>query len=113
MGLFSQNVITQKSVEVYTEGGGRISVSRVYEDCSFGESGDGLGYQGPTAAMASYGSLGFAYASNIISGYSVYPGDDISRQGLADCDHLNCTYGMFDTLSICPRCADVSQDINS
>lgn len=111
MGLFSQNVITQKSVEMYTEGGGRIFVSRVYEDCSFGETGDDLGDQGPTAAMASYGSLGFAYASNIISGFSAYPDDDISRQGLADCDHLNCTYGFFDTLSICPRCADVSQDI--
>ena len=111
MGLFSQNVITQKSVEINTEGGGRIAVSRVYEDYSLGESGDALGDQGPSAAMASYGSLGFTYASNIISGYSVYPDDDISRQGLAECDHLNCTYGWFDTLSICPRCADVSQEI--
>jgi len=59
--------------------------------------------------MASYGNLGFAYASNIIAGYSTYPYDDISLQGLAYCDHLNCTYGLFDTLSICPRCADVSQ----
>lgn len=112
MGLFSQNVITQKSVEMYTEGGGRIAVSRVYDDCSFGESGEALGDQGPTAAMASYGSLGFAFASNIITGYSMYPDDDISRQGLAECDYLNCTYGRFDTLSICPRCADVSQEIS-
>ena len=62
--------------------------------------------------MASYASLGFAYASNVISGYSLYPEDDISRQGLAVCDQLNCSYGLFDTLAICPRCADVSQDIS-
>ena len=62
--------------------------------------------------MASYGNLGFAYASNIIAGYSTYPYDDISLQGLAYCDHLNCTYGLFDTLSICPRCADISQEMS-
>lgn len=111
MGLFSQNVITQTSIEMYTEGGGQIFISRFYADSIFGETGDALGDQGPTSAMASYASLGFAYASNVIAGYSVYPDDDISRQGLAGCDQLNCSYGLFDTLAICPRCADVSQDI--
>lgn len=109
MGLFSQNGITQRFTEIYTPGGGQISVSRGYDDWSLGRTGEALGDQGPTAAMASYGNLGFAYASNIIAGYSTYPYDDISLQGLAYCDHLNCTYGLFDTLSICPRCADVSQ----
>lgn len=111
MGLFSQNMITQRFTEIYTPSGGQISVSRGYDDWSLGRTGEALGDQGPTAAMASYGSLGFAYASNIIAGYSTYPYDDISLQGLAYYDHLNCTYGLFDTLSICPRCADVSQDI--
>lgn len=112
MGLFSQNVITQEFTKIYTPGGGQISVSREYDDWSLGRTGESPGDQGPTAAMASYGNSGFAYASNIIAGYSTYPYDDISLQGLAACDHLNCTYGLFDTLSICPRCADVSQEIS-
>jgi hypothetical protein len=55
---------------------------------------------GPTAAMASYGNLEFACASNIIAGYSEYPKDDLSLYGLAYCDGLNCSYGLYDTLSI-------------
>jgi len=112
MGLFSQNVITQQFTEITTPGGGRISISREYDDWSLGETAEALGGQGPTAAMASYGNLGFAYASNIIAGFSMYPDDDISLQGLASCDHANCTYGLSDTLSICPRCADVSNEIS-
>jgi len=111
MGLFSQNVITQKLTEVYTADGGWIRIAREYDDVSVGLTGETLGDQGPTAAMASYGNLGFAYASNIIAGYSDYPDDDLSLHGLAGCDNSNCTYGLFDTLSICPRCADVSQEI--
>ena len=111
MGLFSQNVITRQQTEIRTSEGGWIRVSRAYDEASLGHTGDTLGDQGPTAAMASYGNLGFAYASNIIAGYSVWPDDDISRYGLAFCDGLNCTYGTYDTLGICPRCADVSKEI--
>jgi hypothetical protein len=111
IGLFSQNVITRQQTEIHIPEAGWIRVSRAYDEVSLGRTGDTLGDQGPTAAMASYGKLGFAYANNIIAGYSEYTKDDLSLYGLAYCDGLNWSHGLYDTLSICPRCADISQEI--
>jgi hypothetical protein len=110
MGLFSQNVITRKFIDIEDPIGGVINISRLYDHWSWGLSGDALGDQGPGPQMVSYGISGFAYASNVISQYSG-PEDDYSRNGQFDCNTAECTFQPYNTLRICARCMDVSPEV--
>jgi hypothetical protein len=110
-GLFSQNVITRPFVNIIDSPGGVVYISRTLDSYTYGLSGDIFDDQGPDSQMASYGLLGFAYSSNIIAGTSAYPYDDLSLNGLFQCDSANCTFELYDTLSICTQCVDISEEI--
>jgi hypothetical protein len=111
MGLFSQNVISRPFVNNNDAIGGAVYIARTFDSYTSGLSGDFLGDQGPDSQMASYGVLGFAYSNNVIRGISSYPVDDLSLNGLFECNSVNCTFEFYDTLNICAQCVDLSGEI--
>jgi hypothetical protein len=113
MGLFSQNVISRLLVDNNDPSGGAVYIARTFDSYTNGLSGDFLGDQGPDSQMASYGVLGFAYSNNVIRGISSYPADDLSLNGLFECNSVNCTFELYDTLNICTQCVDLSEEVRT
>jgi hypothetical protein len=91
--------------------GGVVYVGRLYDSYTYGLSGNILNDQGPDPRMASYGVLGLAQSSNVIIGFPGYPEDDLSLTGLVYCNSANCTFELYDTLEICARCVDLSEEV--
>lgn len=114
ISLFTQNAITRTSMEISTNAGGSVNVLRFARGLSGfarGLSGTASGEQGPNSQIASYGAIGFAYPANLIQGYSSYPTDDLSLNGKASCNTMNCTFEPYDTLTVCAHCEDISQEV--
>lgn len=88
-------------------------ITREYDSWSTGLSGSELGDQGPSAAMVSYGTTGFAFASNVITNLSRYDLDDSSVNGLGDWESDTCEFGIYTTLSICAKCINISHSITT
>lgn len=87
-------------------------IAQNYSDWNIGLSGSTLGDQGPGSAMKTYATAGFASAPNNLAGFT-HAADDLSQNGLAYCYYGNCTYAKYSTLSICPKCVDISRDVST
>lgn len=106
VGVFTQNVITVRGQEREVVGLGQVQspISKLYEgQWQLGASGYKPGDQMPKMWMISAINEGFFYPASIQNSDTVVD--------LVTCPSGNCTFGLYSTLSLCYKCANVTDDV--
>jgi hypothetical protein len=106
VGVFTQQVITVRGQERDLGGVSHATapVSRTYEtQWQLGATGYTPGDQMPFVWMMSAIDAGFLYPANLQNSDTVV--------NLVTCPTGNCTFGLYSTLSLCTKCANITEHV--